>query len=432
MKKFIYKEKIFIAAVILLHAVWWVISISIGNMHTGDSAEYEQQARNIREHGSLYAWYWNQPVDNDYHTWRPPVYGVFLFLCKSLYSSNYFFLFIQNLFSIGNCILLLYQCLKLPLHLNPRWWLLIGTALFPSWFMIANSISADTLFLFILMVAFTCLQEFLSSGRMSYFVVYNAALILALFTKPVLLYFWIPNLIFCIYLFKEKRKVALLILPLLFPMMAAAWCTRNYVVTGYWHFSSVSHINMVYYNSNYALMRKFGNEYADSVSTAILREAHSKVTYAEQVRYKQQRAQEIIRSYPLEYLYWHIKGSVLLFLEPGRSDWIHYFNTPPADNGSFSLALDENGFKGFWQYSRHFSVSMLLLLTVLGCWNLLLLFLCLKGFWRGRKIVYVQFLALFFLYITIVTGVVGCARYRLTLYPIMLLSACLAIQKRID
>ncbi len=425
MKEFIYKEKRFLCGILLLHLTWFVISFLIGNMHTGDSAEYEQQALNLKEHGSLYAWYWNQPIDNDYHTWRPPIYGCFIFLCKLISDSNYFFLFIQNLFSVGSCVLLLYQCLRLPLSFNPRWWLLGGLALYPSWFMIANSISADTLFLFILMIAFTCLQEFLISERTRYFTAYNLLLILALFTKPALLYFWIPNLAVCIYLFVSRKKISLLLLPLLFPAMVVLWCARNDRVTGYWHFSSVSHINLVYYNANYPLLKKFGNDYADSVSAAILKEAHKKSSYAEQARYTEQQSIAIMRQYPLEYLYWHLKGSLLLFLEPGRSDWIHYFNAPPSDNGSFSLAVDQKGMRGFWQYAQQFSIPMLLLLTILSVWNLGLLFLSLKGLWQGRKMVYVQFLVLFFIYITAITGVVGCARYRLTIYPILLLGLVL-------
>ncbi len=425
MKKFIYREKAFVAGTLVLHLIWFLVSLWIGNMHTGDSAEYEQQALNLREHGSLYAWYWNQPVDNDYHTWRPPVYGSFIFLCKTISSSNYFFLFLQNLFSIGSCVLLLYQCLRLPIQVNPRWWILAGTALYPSWFMIANSISADTLFLFVLMAAFTCFQEFLHSQRSIYFIAYNLLLILALFTKPALVYFWIPNLVFCGYLYLCQRKKILLLAPLLFPVMVAGWCARNEQVTGYWHFSSVSHINLVYYNANYPLMRKFGNDYADSVSAAILREADRQPTYAKRAHYIEEKSIGIIRQYPIDYAYWHLKGMVLLFLEPGRSDWIHYFNAPPPDDGSFSLAMDQKGLAGFWLYAQQFSLPMLLLMGILSCWNLGLLILSVWGLWKGRKIPYVQFLILFFIYITVITGVVGCARYRLTVYPVMLLGAAL-------
>lgn len=430
MKQFLQKERRFVLAVLVLHLAWFIISIAIGDRHTGDSDEYEQQALNIKEHGSLYAWYWTRPVDNDYHTWRPPVYGSFIFFSKLVSSSDYFFIFLQNLFSMANCVLLLYQCLRLPLNFNPRWWILAATAFFPSWFMIANSISADTIFLFWLILAFTCLQEFLVSGRPSYFMLYNGLLILALFTKPVLLYFWIPNLLFCIYLYRQKKKRILLFLPLLFPVLVTAWCARNQYVTGYWHFSSVSHINLVYYNANYPLMRRFGNDYADSVSARIRREAKTKRSYAEQAKYTEQQSLAIIRQYPGDYVYWHLKGILLLFLEPGRSDWIHYFKMPPADNGSFSIALDERGWKGFFRYAEQFSLPMLLLMAVLGIWNLALLILSVYGFWRARKNTYIQFLFIFFLYISVLTGVVGCARYRLTIYPVMIIAALLSIKTK--
>lgn len=429
MRDFISRERFFIAGVVLLHLIWFAVSVRMGNMHTGDSAEYEQQAVNIREHGSFYAWYWDQPVDNDYHTWRPPVYGIFIFLCKSISASNYFFLFIQSLFGIGSCLLLLYQCLKFPLSFNPRWWILGGLVLFPNWFIVTNSISADMPFLFILMIAFTCLQEYLISGRTNYFIAYNLLLILALFTKPAILYFWIPNLMFCLYLYFQRKQKILLFLPLLFPVMITLWCARNEKVTGYWHFSSVSHINLVNYNANYPLMRRFGNDYADSVSTAIRQEARQK-PYAEGVRYTIQRSLAIIAQYPFDYLYFHLKGSLLLFLEPGRGDWIHYFNSPPPDNSSFSLALEEGGIKGLWHYVQRFSIPFLLLLGLLSLWNAGLLLLSVIGLWKGRKVTYVQFLILFLVYITVITGVVGCARYRLTVYPILLLGLVLTRIKR--
>ncbi len=427
MIRFIDKEKLFTSGVVLLHLLWFIVSILAGNMHTGDSAEYEQQAINIRDHGSFYAWYWDQPVDPDYHTWRPLVYGLFIFLCKSIIDNNYFFIFLQNLFSIGTCLLLLHQCLRLPQKINPRWWILAGLALYPSWFMIVNSISADSLFLFIVMLAFSFLQRYLASQRTADFIAYNLLLLLGLFTKPALLYFWIPNLLYCGYLYFSSRKKILLLFPLLFPLMVTFWCARNYAVTGYWHFSSVSHINLVYYNANYPLMHKFGNDYADSVSNRIVEEARTQKTYAERARYTTDKSVAIIRDYPFHYLYWHLKGSMLLFLEPGRSDWIHYFNAPPPDNGSFSIALDEKGLSGVWEYARRFSLPMLLLMAVLAGWNLVLLVLTLKGLWAGRNLVYIRFLILFFLYITVLTGVVGCARYRLTIYPLMLMTATLAL-----
>ena len=215
-------------------------------------------------------------------------------------------------------------------------------------------------------------------------------------------------------------------MPLLFPLLVTAWCARNQYVTGYWHFSSVSHINLVYYNANYPLMRRFGNDYADSVSVAIRQEAKTKGSYAEEVHYIQKRSLAIIREYPSDYLYWHLKGIVLLFVEPGRSDWIHFFQIP-ADGKSFSIAVDEQGIKGFFLYARQFPIAMLLLLGVLGIWNLVLLVLFLCGFWKGRKNIYVQFLFLFLMYLTALTGVVGCARYRLTLYPFLIIGLLLAI-----
>jgi hypothetical protein len=172
-------------------------------------------------------------------------------------------------------------------------------------------------------------------------------------------------------------------------------------------------------------MRNFGNDYADSVSLAIFKEAHQKPSYKEGVQYMMQRSIGIIRQYPFDYLYWHIKGTILLFLEPGRSDWIHYFSLPLTDKSSFSLTLAEKGIEGAWQYAQQFSIPMLLIMGLLGLWNMGLLLLSLIGFWKGRKILFIQFLFLFFIYITAVTGVVGCARYRLTIYPIMLVGLVL-------
>src|SRR6478752_1224276 len=97
--------------IIAIHALYFIIAINTGSIYLVDSYGYLHQAKNIIEHHSWYAEDWNAPILIDYFTFRPPLYALFIIVCKSIVTSDFSILVMQNVMSIFN-IFLLWKMLK--------------------------------------------------------------------------------------------------------------------------------------------------------------------------------------------------------------------------------------------------------------------------------------------------------------------------------
>ncbi|MBC7391311.1 MAG: hypothetical protein H7329_19075, partial [Opitutaceae bacterium] len=101
-------NKMFLFALITIHAIYFFCALHFEGICNGDSDEYLLTAENLKYHGEVYNWVWKSKLDPFFYTLRPPLYGVFIFLLKLLWDNDYFVLFVQNLLSIGNWLLLIH------------------------------------------------------------------------------------------------------------------------------------------------------------------------------------------------------------------------------------------------------------------------------------------------------------------------------------
>jgi 4-amino-4-deoxy-L-arabinose transferase-like glycosyltransferase len=103
---------------------------------------------------------------------------------------------------------------------------------------------AEILVQFLLFLSFVFLIAGIKKNSLNLLGLTNLTLGLAALTKPVMVYFWIPNLLYHVWLAYRLRSVKLVgwaFIPLL---IVSGWSYRNYLVTDYYHFSSIKTINM--------------------------------------------------------------------------------------------------------------------------------------------------------------------------------------------
>ena len=199
-------NKIFLICLFAIHAVYFFCAIHYEGICTQDSDEYLQTAENLKYHFTCYNWIWTDIKNPVFYSMRPPAYGVFILICKSFYNSDYTVLIAQNLISIGIWLLtihlskLFYPNYKIELPI------IVSLLLIPTQMIMVNSIAPEILLEFLLIICLGCISYYIKEKNTWYLIIYNIALSLAVLSKPVMMYFWVPNLILFGYIFYKKRN----------------------------------------------------------------------------------------------------------------------------------------------------------------------------------------------------------------------------------
>src|SRR4051812_11698865 len=97
---FLYKERLYLCILFLLHASYFFYAIFYADIYTLDSDEYIQTAINIKNHFESYNHRWSENKILEFYSLRPPLYGMFILAARTVIDSDYFVIFVQNLISI--------------------------------------------------------------------------------------------------------------------------------------------------------------------------------------------------------------------------------------------------------------------------------------------------------------------------------------------
>ena len=413
----------FLFVLIGLHALFYVLALSMDGIRIADSYDYLYQAENIREEGSFYAWTHNDPYKPDYETKRTPGYGLFLVLTGS---APALVLFIQNVLSISLWWLVFMLLRKKGMReKRAGWLLLLVVALQSNTLIYANSLLAETLFQFLVFAGFVQLMQDTSAP----YAWLKACILftLALLVKPVLLFFWIPLGIYaCIRAF-QLRKMRLVWPVLLMPLAVLAWSYHNQQVTGWAHYTSISTVNLKDYNTRLMLESAYGTSYADSVIAGINDSAEKISNYQARNTYIQDTCKALLTANVGAYARVHLKGMLAMLLDPGRYDYVQFFKAESNDDG-LMYKLARGDFKGMYRtvMDQPPLVTFFFFLNLLG--SLFLLGLALYGLRRlPRETLTVLLICGFIGYFWVLTGPVGTARYKSVLLPFMALLAGLGL-----
>ena len=419
---FIKKEKLFLIFLLFIHSAYFFYAVTYANIYTGDSDEYLQTAVNLKEHQESYNFIWTENKILEYYSLRPPLYGVFILIVKSVYNSDYFVIFIQNIISlfIWIYILFLSKDLKIPSKLP---FIIIATLLlFPSQSILVNSIMSDIILQLWFVLSLSMLVYFFKTKKTSFLITYNVFLILAVYTKPALMYFWIPNMFFSFYLYTINKNIMVLASSLLLPLSIFIWCNRNENKTGYFHFSSIKTQNILSLNAGDVMKLTIGAPESTSVRKRIL-ETANKLNYKEKNEFIIAASTRIIKDNILIYSYAHLKGMLNFMLATGRVDMVTFFPYKPEKEISIIKEIENNGLSGLKYYIDNVNLYLIIYMFFILLWNILLFLSTLSFYFTSEIHPAIKiFIIVIIGYICFVCGTAGYARFKMALLPFIVLT----------
>ena len=411
----------------LAHAMAFAWALHSGHWDFPDSGRYRVAAENLVQHGQLYARRW--PTDGlsgttaQEFTIRPPGYPVVLVALQSFATSPWLVLLVQNalsLFALG-MILSRWALRVRPL---PRHW---GGALalaltFPAQLIYANSVMSEGLLQSLLLALAGASLAFCQSGRRRYWLGVAGAVTLAMLLKPVCCLLVVGVGVGGLALGWRRHRLSLVVIGLLPLLVMGAYMAWNQQRTGYFHFSSITEINMLHYNAAGVVRQLEGPAAEEAWVAGVLRDANAQGRFAARQQLIQARTEAVLLAHPGVYARQHLLGIVGFFLDPGRFDVSEFLGLAPLTGGGL-LAQVRAG--GLWRALGQLPLGMLVTLLGILLANVTRLVLAVRGFWRlgqgpgpGRaeRWIAVGLLA----YLALLTGPLGAARFLMPAWPLLL------------
>jgi 4-amino-4-deoxy-L-arabinose transferase-like glycosyltransferase len=419
------KYLLFITA---LHILFFVLALNYNGIITPDSEDYLWQAENIKTSGSFYATNPGAPLKIDYYSKRPPLYALLIIAITAIVDTPFAVLFVQNLLSIF-CAWLVYTLLTKHFRVKRAGlWAGLLFALFPNQLMYANMVMSEIwLEAFVLLAFYSFIKHF-ETGKLKWVYINQAVLALALLTKPVMVYFWVINIILFLIIGIQTRRYWLPLTVLVLPLVVALWSAKNKADTGYYHYSSITHVNLKDYNTKYFLFDKYGANYGDSIITIIDNKANSIPGYATRCRYIKDTCSKIILSDIPTYGKFHAKGMINFMADPGRYDYVNFFKIPQEDGLGLLHYISKGNVQELKQFISTQPLGLIIMLLVQMLANGLVLLLVLAFvFLRAMPLWPKIYLIALGGYVWFLTGPIGSARFKMPVYPLIIIAAVLVV-----
>lgn len=400
-----------------------------------DSDRYLQAAQNIAQHGQLYARPWpaSPPTGQAMQEFsiRPPGYpGLLLVL-----GAPPVVLLLQNVLSIWSLAVVLSSwAASRPRPTRPGAWAgALGLALsFPAQLIYANALMSEMVLQAVLVLGAGLAAGFGRTGRVGYLAGLAAALVAAWLLKPVFVPFTVVFAGVAGWLAWRQRRPPLALWGALPLLLACAYMGWNWQRTGYLHFSSISTINLLHYNAAGVLRQAQGPAAEEAWVAQTLRVANAQPTFAARQGAIETAAATVLRQYPLRYAGQHLLGMGTFLLDPGRFDISVFWGK--NQSAGLLAALRSQGLAGLVRGVAQQSVLLIALLILTLAANVLRLALALRGLWRrglpgaaaprdwlglatpgGRWRA-----AGVLLYLALLTGPLGAARFLVPGWPLLL------------
>lgn len=411
---------------VVVHLIFWLYGLFWGNPYLKDSHEYLNQAYNLWEYGKSYSAPAPPFDDLRYFSKRPPLYAAVLGFFTHYPLSIFCFTFLQNALSIFNLLLTFHLAASFfntSIKATSQFIWLIPLLLFPTQLVMAQMVMSEVLFQSLVLLWFYHSLRFLKEKQAMHFLLAHFWALLAVLCKPVFLFLvFILPVFWGVYLIFQK-SFKLYFLAALWPMLGY-WGLNIYhfQTTGLLHYSSIKYINLYQYNAGMTLERLYGGDSADAMLTEWEKEAATK-SFPDKVSFLEAKATEVLKEHTATYGLLHLKGVVNMWLDPGRFDLAVFFQLTPQEGKGGMKSFSESGYKGILHYLSKQPLFFLLYLLLILMYNLGVLLLVLhfilkkntKNTWAKWLLVAV------FLYFSLLTGPVGSARYKVILWPFILI-----------
>lgn len=374
----------------------------------GDTGEYLTAGRNLLEQGVFYAGDLSTtPPDPSLYTRRPPLYPLFVAFTERLPGRLDATALLQMVLAWSTAWLA-YRTV-LPILPAPARrhavFVPIALLLYPTQVIYTQVLMAEILLQFLLAAAAYGMSRFLVTQETKFLWGANLALALAPLAKPVMLFFWLPNLLFHAWIFRRYRVRAAWAAGLLPLVAVTAWSLRNLACTGAFHFSSLV--------ANQAKLLVDGPQPL---------EARGKDLGSEYRRTVAQLVRRIWQD-PLSFTARYGRGTAAFFLDPGMFDLYEFLDRPQPFRLGRTLVQERAYNRVFTELGR----GPLLYLVGLFLWNGVVTAGFLGFLVRlGRAGASRWFLGLLVLYVAFTVGPVGRSRYRLAVEPLLFVAATAA------
>ena len=303
---------------------------------------------------------------------------------------------------------------------------------FPAQLIYANAVMSELLLQSVVLAMAVSIAHYIDTNRYKYARWAAILLIMAWLLKPVFYPLTFLAAGWALWLAWRRKQGALAVLGLLPALLVVVYMGWNSQRTGYFHFSSITDINMLHYNAAGVVRQVAGAEAEEQWVGSVLQAANAAPTFAARQRLIAARAGALLWAHPVVYARQHMQGIAAFFLDPGRFDLSEFMGiSPPAGGGL--LAQARAG--GLLRAVVRLPMGLLAWLAVLLLANVIRLALAVRGFVRlgeaglmGRRGRWVAVGLL--LYVAVLTGPLGATRFLVPVWPLLLTLVLAGIQGR--
>ncbi len=116
-----------------------------------------------------------------------------------------------------------------------------------------------------------------------------------------------------------------------------------------------------------------------------------------------------------------LKGMANFFIDHGLFDLMAFFVHPDyVQTQGWKQKYEEQGWQGVFSYLKTFNLFLLLFLILASIFNIIMLVILVRFLFSHKiAILFRLLLLMFVIYMVVFTGVVGCSRYRMAIFPII-------------
>ncbi len=421
------KDRTILYFLIIVHIIFFVISLYYGNYYLDDSYEYFWQAKNILNDFIFYSNDLNESIDNRYYTKRPPLYSLFIIVSSIFLKWKIGVLIFQNIISVITILMTIKIFESLKFQINKKI-LLVFLATSLSQYIYANLLMSEIVFQFLIVSLLYQFTIVLKNKKMKSVLIFQMIIILLFLTKPVFYLFVIPNLVFGLFLVKRIKYLWLgALIPIIALIGFSYW---NYTRTGSYEISSIQNINLKDYNLKYFHTNVYGAKKALEINEKITSEINEIKEYSNREKTTKKIAINYLKKDFLNYVLFHFKGSVRMLFDPGRFDLYNFFSAEKSNKVGFLKILNDEGYRGIWNYIKMQPLFILISLPIILFFN----FIKIAGFIffgikNCTKLSYsLWFMVILLGYIIGLTGPLGASRFMVPILPIYLIIAVIGIE----
>ena len=326
---------------IVLCSLVFILNFFKEDVLINDSEEYLNLAINTSEQALHYAGDLNKTVDYRLFSKRPIGYPLYI-------SLSGFNLPILVIFTQCLLVLLLFflglEILKQQGHHNRRVFAIYSFFFISSLPIVftAQFLMADLLLSVLLaLIVYYTMVYFKEKSRRYLFRI-GLLWMFALLCKPIVLPSVIIAFAIFIYLFIKKKELNWgLVMPLALALIVSLTNLQN---TGYFHYSSISAINKLHYNSKLVIINETGLDSSLNTSQFNLAIPKDKEEFRNYIEIANSRSRSIVMNNKLAYLKIHLLGILKSLIDPGRFELYTFWGEDTRN-----LSLTEHIYSGNYQ-----------------------------------------------------------------------------------